>query len=123
MRKHFDIQVRDSLLDPAQSASKEAHYRDRAERPLYQVWLFLDGPDLPYVDRVTYKLHPTFPNPLLTVERTPSNPNCKVAIWTWGIFTIETTIQTKTGPSITFSHKMTYGLEIEQAEINLMQVA
>jgi transcription initiation factor IIF auxiliary subunit len=121
MRKQFDIKVKDSLIDPQATTSRSAQYKDRDKRPLYRVWLYLEGTDLPYVQSVMYKLHPTFPNPLLTIERTVSNPMCKTAIWTWGIFTVEATILTKTGETIAVSHRLTYGSEIEQKDIRLMK--
>lgn len=40
----------------------------------------------PIVNKITYHLHETFPNPVREVFRTDANPNCKLVTWAWGKF-------------------------------------
>lgn len=119
MRKQYDIALRDSVIDP-QAPSDKVRYKDR-KRPLYRVYLYLDGPDLPYVRAATYELHETFKNRFLRVERTMSNPMCKASIWTWGIFTVKAIVETKTGDTITLEHRLTYGDELQNEKLNFVR--
>jgi len=109
-----DLRIADSVLDPS---AKGRVVRQRArgtDRPLYHVRLFLAGRDLPYVRAVTYRLHPTFPNPVRRVERTAANQACELEIWTWGIFDITAEVEDKQGRTYTLTHTLTYGEELER---------
>ncbi len=75
----------------------------------YKVWLFLSGADLPFVDYVTYQLHESFVEPLRTISRTPSNADCRLVIWTWGIFQVNVTIYDKNGRVYVLTHQLNYG--------------
>lgn len=119
MRKQYDIALRDSVIDPDHPSDK-VPYKDR-KRPLYRVWLYLNGSDLPYVRAVTYELHKTFKNRFLRVERTMSNPMCKVSIWTWGIFTVKAIVETKTGDTIPLEHRLTYGDELQNEKLRFVR--
>ena len=58
-----DIQVTDSIYDP-DAIVKEAKWRFQdTTNPFYRVFLYLDGPALPFVESVVYLLHPTFADP------------------------------------------------------------
>jgi transcription initiation factor IIF auxiliary subunit len=109
------VQVKDTVFDPnlARSNTNKIHVRrGKAETPFYKVWLYLEGADLPLVDRVTYTLHESFRNPNRTVRRTPASPNCQLVIWTWGIFTVKATIADKRGNTYEVSHRLEYENEL-----------
>jgi hypothetical protein len=82
--------------------------------PLYKVWLFLTGNDLAYVESTTYQLHSSFSNSVRTVERNVGNLDCRLVIWTWGIFQINATILHKSGRTYSLSHELQYGQLLER---------
>lgn len=86
----------------------KVHVREKKGRKYYKVWIYLEGNDLPYVENVTYTLHETFKNPVRTVPRSPSNPNCTLVIWTWGVFLVKATIVDKQGFTYLVNHQLTY---------------
>lgn len=109
------IYVVDSIHDPESSVRDTVYTRSTGDsRLLYKVWLYLDGPSLPFVNKVTYHLHPTFPRPVQTIVRTPSNPNCKFTIWTWGIFTVRAVVEDKQGGLTEVEHYLTYDRELRE---------
>lgn len=114
------IKLVDTVFDP-NTGSKEIHYSKQGSQTLYKVWLRLDGPELPYVRGVTYKLHPTFNNPERFVARTPSNPNCTLSIWTWGIFDVEAEIMTKDGERQIVVHPLRYDRELRKEGIQFKE--
>lgn len=112
----LSLEVKDSLLDP-DSPERVAHFRKGPSGDaLYKLSIYLDGPDLPFVQEVLYDLHETFTPPTRRVTRSVSNPRCKLVIWTWGIFTIRATITTKSGDQLTLSHPLSYGREISSPD-------
>ncbi len=122
----YDIQVMDSVINPNVPLRKggyNAYYRESGRsnaRKLYKVHIFLTGNDLAFVKEATYVLHETFANPVQTIERTMSNQNCMLTIWTWGIFTVRVEIEDNRGNRMRLEHRLTYGREIEEkrSEIN-----
>jgi transcription initiation factor IIF auxiliary subunit len=110
------IEVKDSVFNPnlpKEDPTNLVNVREEADGTYYyKVWLFLEGYDLPYVESVTYKLDESFPEPNQTVRRTPSNPNCQLAFWTWGLFTIEATVTDKKGFNYQVSHELVYDKEL-----------
>ncbi len=113
--RRSNIEVRDSVFDPDGSPGQDnVLYRNGDQRPLYRVFLYLDGKDLPYVDRVTYHLHETFPRPKRVVRRTPANPRCKLVLWTWGIFQVRAVIRDKEGQEHQVVHGLTYDQEFSR---------
>lgn len=126
----LDIVVKDTVLDPNLSPSDPArkiHFRKVGDETYYyKVWLYLEGNDLPYVESVTYTLDQTFPNPIRTVRRTPSNPHCQLVIWTWKLFTVKVTIVDKRNNTYEVMHELSYDKELtsehaymeEQEELN-----
>ena len=75
LQQDINLRVFDTAVDPT-AEEKIVYYRPGADRPLYRVWIYVDGPDLPFVDSVTYRLHPTFKEPERTVPRT-TVPYCE----------------------------------------------
>lgn len=110
----LDIEVKDTVLDPNLPPSERRIYfrKEGADTYYYKVWLYLEGPDLPFVESVTFTLDETFPNPSRTVRRTPSNPNCQLVIWTWRLFTIKATIIDKKGFAYQVAHELSYNKEL-----------
>ena len=76
--KNQNIIVRDSVFEPSNKTGKVKIRSDSKKRPRYRVNLYLEGEALPYVKRVTYKLHPTFPDRVKIVERSASNPKLSI---------------------------------------------
>ena len=109
----LDIEVRDSVFDPdVPRANFKVHLRKGQRDVKFKVYLYLEGYDLPYIESVTYTLHESFTRPNRTVRRTPSNPTCKLAIWTWGVFLVKATIVDIKGFSYAVEHQMTYDREL-----------
>lgn len=114
----LDLEVKDTIFDPNLSRSDPAakvHVRKQGKDTYYyKVWLYLEGNDLPYIDYVTYTLDDTFPDPNRTVTRTPSNPNCQLIIWTWGLFKVKTRIFDKRGSAYDVVHQLGYTKQLPE---------
>src|SRR5258706_6577112 len=115
MMQALQVEVKDSAYDPDATEQKILVRKGTDGRTLFRVFLFLAGPDLPFVESVTYILHPTFPDPSRTVPRTPSNPNCKLEIWTWGGFDVNAVIVDKSGFSFRLTHTLQYDLQVQKS--------
>ena len=113
--KRMDVRVADSVFPPRRSGQK-IHVRKHDDKVLYKVWLYLEGNDLPFVQYVTYHLHPTFANPDRTVRRTAANPDCQLIIWTWGLFNVRAKIVDKNGNFVSLDHMLQYDQQIRRAE-------
>jgi transcription initiation factor IIF auxiliary subunit len=113
-----DVRVRTSCFDPDGKDRTIAVREQPAlpDVPLYRVFLFLDGRDLPYVEAATYVLHPTFPEPRRTVRRTPTNPSCKLETWAWGEYPMQTEVTLKAGDRVTIRHPFAFSDEVERAK-------
>lgn len=122
----YDIQVKDSVINPNVPLKKggyNAFYKETGKAKannLYKVHIFLAGNDLAFVKQATYVLHETFANPIQTIERTLSNQNCMLTIWTWGIFTVKVEIEDTQGNKMRLEHRLEYGREItaKRSELN-----
>lgn len=80
----------------------------------YYDWrVFVDAtPDLlDRIDRVTYFLHPTFPNPVRTVD----DPSTKFALDSsgWGEFKVRAQVHLKDGSTIEASHMLNLTQELD----------
>ena len=102
------VEVRDSVFDPDSNDRTVPVRRQAGRRPLYRVFLYLDGQDLPFVDTVTYQLHSTFAEPDRKVSRSLTNPRCKLEIWTWGVFRVRATVADRKGRSRMMYHDLRY---------------
>lgn len=108
------VEVKDSVINPS-STVKTVHWRASHDgTPFYKVYIYLAGEALPYVQTVTYKLHPSFPDPVQQVSRTLANQNCLLVIWTWGIFDVTATIEDRWGNVYEVTHPLGYNGEIEK---------
>lgn len=119
-----NVQVLDSALDPALSSGKERviRYKSVGGREHYRVWLYLAGPRLPFVDRATYILHPSFNPPVHEVARTPANPNCTLLVWTWGIFDVTVVLHGKKGETAELVHTMRYDKDFQSKGVSFAEV-
>ncbi len=107
--KQLNIVIRDTIFDPSLPADQaKVHVREKDGKKHYKVWIYLEGNDLPYVESVNYTLHETFKEPVRSVLRSHSNPNCTLVIWTWGVFLVQATIFDKQGFTYLVSHQLTY---------------
>jgi hypothetical protein len=114
--EELNVRVFDTALDPA-ATEKVIYYRPSSsptDPPLYRVWLYLDGPDLPFVDKVTYRLHPTFTPRDRVVNRTISNPNCRLEVLTWGIFEVLAIVEAK-DRQFEIKHQLSYDRQFQDA--------
>jgi len=112
-----NVEVRDSIFDP-DSADRTALVRNsKSDKPVYRVFLYLEGSGLPYISAVTYILHPTFKDPTRQVFRTPSNPRCKLEVWTWGLFRVQAIISNREGAMATLSHDLQYSKEFQSPDV------
>lgn len=120
VKEQLNIAIVDTIFDPeiygAEAEPKiipdrplEVRYHKTESSSLYKIWLFLAGTDLPFVESVTYHLHETFAEPNRIVPRTLANTDCRLLIWTWGIFQVNATILTKYGSTYSISHQLNYG--------------
>ena len=74
----------------------------------WSVWIEGSDEDLDQISEVTYKLHPTFPKPLRTVNDRRSK--FKLEAEGWGTFHIHIMVVLKGGGKLTLTHnlKLTY---------------
>jgi transcription initiation factor IIF auxiliary subunit len=111
------LRVMDTPYEPG---SQDRIIRFRALRgksaTLYKIWVYLEGSSLPFVNKVTYILHPTFPDPERIVTRTITNQNCQLVIWAWGTFTLQAVVEDKQGKLTRLDHYLTFGEEITSAQ-------
>ncbi|MGC2235164.1 MAG: pYEATS domain-containing protein [Pyrinomonadaceae bacterium] len=130
IKDQLDLKIIDTVFDPNIYGASEnpvlprnaksdemkfnVHYYERDGTFNYQVWLFLAGNDLPFVDKVTYQLHESFDEPFRTVNRTPANPDCRLVIWTWGIFQVNANIYDKNNRLYVLTHQLNYGNQLKE---------
>lgn len=125
IKERLDLRIIDTVFNPDIYGVEEfpvipadktlnVHINSSGKSPLYKVWLFLSGNDLPYVENTTYELHKTFKNPFRRIERNLNNLDCRLTIWTWGIFEIKATILHKSGRTYSISHYLNYGRLLEK---------
>jgi transcription initiation factor IIF auxiliary subunit len=111
----LDVIVRDSVFNPNLSPSekRKVHVsRDADGRPLYKVWLYLEGRDVISLKKVTYTLHESFAQPVQTVRRSPTNPNFQLIIWTWGVFPVVVQMVHRRGYVYELVHRLNYVEEL-----------
>ena len=69
-------------------------------------WIWIEGSekDLDQIDHVTYTLHPTFPNPVRTVDDRTSKFRLETA--GWGVFMIHAKVVNKDRTEIRLKHNL-----------------
>jgi len=115
----LQIEIKDSLFDPDQREGKMGFKRSSSSKNLYKVWIYLDGRDIGLVDKVTYKLHPSFRKPIHHIRRDSANSLFKLPIWTWGIFHVYAEVKTIDGGRYNLAHKLEYFKDLPSAKIRM----
>jgi transcription initiation factor IIF auxiliary subunit len=70
----------------------------------WSIWIEAAQPELEQIEYVTYKLHPTFPNPIRTVDDRDSK--FRLNTHGWGVFPIQVWIFKKSGELIKLKHHL-----------------
>jgi transcription initiation factor IIF auxiliary subunit len=109
----LNLSVVDTPFDP-DSEEKVVLYRIVEGKWLYKVWLYLEGADLVFVGQVKYILHPTFKRREQVVHRTYDNPNCRLLIYTWGIFEVRAIVRAG-GESYELRRRLQYDQRFSEA--------
>jgi len=117
---NLNVEVKDSAIDPDGPPRVIRVRNQDTDRPLYQVFLYLDGPDLPFVDSVTYHLHPTFPTPERRVTRSVTNPTCKLVFWAWGVFEVKAIVRDKAGREEMRFHNLEYDRRFADKDVTFV---
>jgi len=93
--------------------------KSTGKKTIYRVKVELEGNDLPFVKEVKYILHKTFKNNQKLIERTLSNPNCRLVFYAWGTFTIIAKIETLKGDVYQITHPLQFGKEIQSGNFQI----
>ncbi len=111
MKRQYNISVVDSAGEMDANGNLVVYYdwQSSSRRALYRVNIRLAGMDLPYVASATYQLPVSFRERMHRVDRTISNPNCALRIWTSNVFTIRAIISLKSGERIFIDYRLRYG--------------
>ena len=110
------VQILDSVYDPDGGDNKILKKHNK----LYRVFVYLDGFDIPSVQSVTYQLpSKDFKNSRHHINRTPSNPTCKLIVWTWGTFVVRAQVKDLEGRTYKISHQLIWDSEVKP---NLIEV-
>lgn len=123
----FAIEVKNSPFDPDLNEKVVLVRRSKvlgessSAQTLYRVFLFLDGPDLPFVRSATYHLHSSFPDPIRRVSRTVGNPRCKLTIWTWGLFQLSVAIEDKSGRQHSLFVELDYDRVFDRKDVRFVE--
>ena len=106
--RELNIRIVDTPFDPNGIERVVHYYWSKNERRYYRIFIYLTGPDVPFVKRVTYILPSSFEVRHKRVERSWSNPNCKLAIRVWGKFEVLARIEDKKGNIYETSHYLDF---------------
>lgn len=120
MIANLAVDIKDSVFDPDNPVRVVRVKNQDTDRPLYQVFLYVDGPDLPFLESVTYHLHPTFKDPDRRVVRSVANPRCKLVTWAWGVFELKATLRDKTGREEVRSHQLEYDRQFSEEGVKFL---
>ena len=95
-----------------QTIDGKIKYRVPSEggRERYHIGVWIDGPDeeLDTIQKVEYRLHPSFNKPLRSSGNRKNN--FSITFWTWGTFEIEVLVHKINGPTESFVHDMHFEL-------------
>lgn len=121
IQREYDIRLRDSAIF-IEGNRPTVRSRKKGNNTMYKVRFFLEGKDLFFVDRVNYKLHPTFPNPFRTVTRSASNQEYELVTWLWGLFAVVAEVIMKDGTSVIVEHKMSFDEELKRRKNEVQHI-
>lgn len=110
----LDIAIEDSLVQPGDRRN-QVYFRKSGDTTWYRVFLRLTGRDVPFVKSATYQLHETFTPREFTVERTPSNPDCRFEVWMWGTFDMAAIVRDVRGREHPIRHTLRFDQDLEPA--------
>jgi hypothetical protein len=111
----MNIRIVDSVFDPyaegdslpsVRFAESDMDYR-------YQIWIYLDGPDLLFIKEVWYRLPESFTPNLYHVKRTIDNPNCRIELWTGVTFTFDALVADTRGNLVRLPHEVGFDRELK----------
>ncbi len=74
----------------------------------WSLWIEGSDEDLDRIEAVTYRLHPTFPEPIRTVTDRASKFQLRCS--GWGIFLIPVEVRLKGGKSIALKHQLQFAI-------------
>ena len=74
----------------------------------WSLWIEGSDEDLNLIDSVTYRLHPTFPEPIRTVTDRASKFQLRCS--GWGIFRIPVEVRLKNGETIALAHQLQFSV-------------
>jgi hypothetical protein len=118
IKASMELRIVDSAIDPDHPHDAQAcHEHVVRYRKIdggkfsYRVFVWLDGPDLPFVDRVRWELHESFPQRHVEVARSFANQRCKLTLWTWGLFEIRAKVILKDRRELELTHMLAYDRE------------
>jgi transcription initiation factor IIF auxiliary subunit len=70
----------------------------------WELWIEAPKAELDQIDRVVYRLHPTFPEPVRTVK--DRGTKFKLVTGGWGMFQIKADVFLKSGKSMPLQHDL-----------------
>ena len=103
--RDLNVWIADTPFDP-NGRERVVYYRSKNKK-YYKIFIYLTGPDVPFVKGVTYTLHP-FQVQHHNVQRSLPNPNCKLAVWVWGKFEVLASVEDKKGNIYKLSHYLNF---------------
>jgi len=124
----LDVAIQDTPFDPdVDPNNRVIRYKPEGSEKIYQIFVYLTGKDLSFVKRAVYALPPFFEQRIIKVDRSISNPNCKLVVNTSKKFTINVWIEHFKGNLIQLNHRLEYdkfflpavynGLHLSSAQI------
>lgn len=116
---NLNIYVKDTAIEKVDGEEFITAKKTTTNKTMFKVTLSLGGNDLPFVRGVTYVLHKTFKNRVKRVERSISNPKCKLEFYAWGVFTVVVNIETLKGESLQISHPLQFGSEVQSGNYSI----
>lgn len=120
MARELQLRAVDSCVSIG-SGAPTIYYRKIGNAEAYRVSIYIEGLDLAYVKATTYRLHQTFPEPIRRVERCPSNPNCELQFFTWGVFDVSVMIKLIDGRIFDLNHPLSFGKELSAEGVRFLE--
>ncbi len=116
--RNLDIVVKDTVVEKA-NGNEHIIAKKSTSSTMFKVTLFLEGNDLPFVNKVTYTLHETFKNRIKKIKRSLSNPNCTLVFYAWGTFTVKVKVESLKGDNLVISHPLQFGSEVQSGKYKI----
>ena len=94
----------------------------KSNKKLYRVFIYIDGNSSHLVKSVKYYLHRSFKKNVITVNKSLSNLNTSIAIWTWGLFELRAKVLLNNDEIIELNHYLDYDKEIVKYKNRLKEL-